>query len=573
MDLLYRKRYFSCLDLKNGFYHVQMSPESVGLTSFVTPHGQFEFLRMPFGLRNGPSVFQRFIYSIFRQLIDANKILVYMDDIMVATYNIDEHLLVLREVFELIKTHGLKLKMEKCKFFQEKINYLGYRVDSGGITPNPENLEAVRGFPIPKNSRDVHSFLGLCSYFRKFIKNFAVIAKPLYDLLRKDAVFKFEEHEISVFEFLKTCLLDSPVLAIYSPDDETELHCDASSLGYGAILVQRKADKQFHPIYYFSKRTTDAESRYHSFELETLAIVNDLKRFRVYLEGIPFTIVTDCNSLALTLGKKLINPRIARWGLELENYNYKIEHRPNQKMRHVDSLSRIPSDVNVIEPNSLEHILAVEQGRDHNIVVLRQTLEDEPAESTKFALIDGLVYKKNDDNLLFYVPSVMESNIIRANHDDFGHFGVDKVHDLITKAYWFPHIKKKVSEHIKNCLKCVQFSPNSGKVEGDLHSIPKGELPFDTIHIDHLGPLSTTTQKFKHILVIVDGFTKFVKLYPVRTTSSKEAIKCLLMYFNAYSRPIRIVSDRDTAFTSEEFSQFIKNFNVIHIKIATASPQ
>lgn len=572
MDLLSNKRYFSCLDLKSGFHHVSMAEDSVPLTAFVTPHGQFEYLRMPFGLKNAPSVFQRFINAIFRSLIDNNKIMIYMDDIMVATDTLEGHFEILEEVFQLIKQHGLQLKMSKCKFFLQEVDYLGYRVDSRGIRPNPENLEAVRGFPMPNNVRDVHSFLGLCSYFRKFIKNFATIARPLYDLLKKESVFRFGDAEKEVFEFLKMCLLDSPVLSIYSPDDETELHCDASALGYGAILLQRKADNQFHPVFYFSKKTTEAESRYHSFELETLAIVNALKRFRVYLEGIAFKIVTDCNSLTLTLNKKQINPRIARWALELENFNYSIEHRPNQRMRHVDSLSRIP-EVAIVEQISFEQLLAVEQGRDHNIVKIRESLESATASASAFELIDGLVYRKLDDKSLFYVPSLLESNVIRANHDDCGHFGPDKVHDRITRTYWFPHIRKKVQAYIRSCLKCVQFSPNSGKIEGDLHSIPKGKLPFHTVHIDHLGPLSTTKQKHKHILVIVDGFTKFVKLYPVRSTSSKETINRLTAYFNAYSRPVRIISDRGTAFTSAEFTRFLESNNIVHIKIATASPQ
>lgn len=147
----------------------------------------------------------------------------------------------------------------------------------------------------------------------------------------------------------------------------------------------------------------------------------------MYLEGINFKLVTDCNSLALTLKKKLLNPRIARWALELENFDYVIEHRTNERMRHVDSLSRV-DDVNIVEANSLEQILAVEQGRDPIILKIRESLEDNKDSilNDKFELHDGLIYKKSGDNLLFYVPTLMESNVIRANHDDMGHFSAKK---------------------------------------------------------------------------------------------------------------------------------------------------
>lgn len=573
IDSLHGKKYYSCLDLQDGFYHVPVAAESVKYTSFVTPLGQFEFLRMPFGLKNAPSVFQRYINSIFRPLIDANKILIYMDDILIATTTMDEHLNILSEVFALIRKHCLKLKLKKCRFLFEEIDYLGYRVNAAGIQPNPSHLEAIEHFPVPKNSRDVHSFLGLASYFRKFMQNFATIAKPLYDLVRKDAVFTFGDVQLQAFNRLKQTLLSSPVLAIYSPKDPTELHCDASSLGYGAILLQRKSDHQWHPIFYFSKRTTDAESRYHSFELETLAIINALKRFRIYLEGIPFTIVTDCNSLAQTLHKRQINPRIARWALELENFEYEILHRGNERMRHVDALSR-NREVLVVESNTLEQVLAVEQGRDETITKLRTQLEETQTSHDAFELQDGLVYKKADDGkLLFYVPTCMEDNVIRSCHDEMGHFGAEKVHKLLIKFYWFPHMHDKIKKYIRKCLLCIQFSPNSGKIEGELHNIPKGKLPFDTIHVDHLGPLETTKQKHKHVFLIVDGFTKFIKLYAVRSTSSKEAIVCLTNYFNTFSRPLRIISDRGTCFTSNEFAEFVADNNICHIKIASASPQ
>lgn len=163
----------------------------------------------------------------------------------------------------------------------------------------------------------------MCSYFRKFIEGLAIIAKPLYDLLKKNATFTCTEKELDAFETLKSKLISAPILALYDPHDITELHCDASTHGFGAVLVQRKSDLKMHPIFYFSKRTTPVESRYHSFELETLSIIYALKRFRIYLVGIPFKILTDCNALKLTLQKKDINPRIARWALKLQNFYHR----------------------------------------------------------------------------------------------------------------------------------------------------------------------------------------------------------------------------------------------------------
>lgn len=163
--------------------------------------------------------------------------------------------------------------------------------------------------------KELHSFIGLASYFRKFIEKFAIIAKPLYSLLKmpvKDASFIFGETERRAFETLKTKLVEAPVLAIYSPKAHTELHCDASAHGFGAILFQQQLNQRLHPVFYFSKRSTEPESRYHSFELETLAIVYALRRFRIYLQGIPFTVVSDCRAVMQTLEKRDINARIVR---------------------------------------------------------------------------------------------------------------------------------------------------------------------------------------------------------------------------------------------------------------------
>jgi len=177
------------------------------------------------------------------------------------------------------------------------------------------------------------------------------MAAPLYKLLKKDSKFIFGETELKAFITIKSKLTESPVLDIYNPNDETELHTDTSTLSFEAVLLQRKNDKRLHPIFYFSKRTTETESKLHSFELETLAIIYALKRFRIYLCGIKFKIVTDCNALKLTLEKRQVNSRIERWAIELLAYDYTTEHRPGVRMKHVDVFSRIQS-IGIVETNS-----------------------------------------------------------------------------------------------------------------------------------------------------------------------------------------------------------------------------
>lgn len=568
--LLNNKKYFSRLDLKNGFFHINVSPESVKYTAFVTPLGHFEYLKMPFGLKVGPPRFQRFICEAFSKLIESGDVSIYLDDVLVITETIERQFNILSKVFRLLVRNKMELRLDKCEFLATKIEYLGYLITEHGIQPTKDSIAAIEDFPIPRNTREVQSFLGLSSYFRKFIEKFAQIAKPLYDLIKSNTTFRFDSKELESFEAIKCKLTSVPLLAIYSPKDPTELHCDASSLGYGAILMQRKIDLQFHPIFYFSKRTSDRECRYHSFELETLAIIYALRRFRIYLHGINFKIITDCESLRLTLNKRDVNPRISRWALELQDYDYSIEHRPGNRMQHVDALSRA-SNILVIDDNPLEYNLAVCQKKDPKIETVRNKLEKR--EDTYFEMRNGIVYRKAGSKLLFYVPIAMENNVLFRYHDEMGHYSVEKTMSNISNHYWFPHLKTKVEEHVRNCLKCIAFSPTSGQRKGLLHSIPKGHLPFHTLHIDFLGPLDKNIKLRQHVFLIIDAFTKYVKLFATKTTSSREAIHSLTDYFRNFSVPRVIISDRGTAFTSQEFKDFITEHDIVHVLIATGSPQ
>lgn len=305
--------------------------------------------------------------------------------------------------------------------------------------------------------------------------------------------------------------------------------------------------------------------------METLAIIYALRRFKIYLTGIKFKIVTDCRSLTLTLNKKIINPRISRWALELQDYDYSIEHRDGERMRHVDALSR-SHHILIVESDSFEQALAASQQRDPTIRQLVKMLEKR--DSSSYELINGLVYRKIGKDVLFYVPSQMETDVIQTHHQALCHVGVEKCYIFLKKTYWFPSMKLKIKNYIKNCLKCIYFSPPTGKAEGILHNIPKGNKPFETLHIDHYGPLPAGVRNNKkHIFLVVDGFTKYTKLYAVKSTSTNEVLKCLEHYFAVYSKPTRIISDRGSCFTSEDFKTFCSEQNIQHIKVATSSPQ
>lgn len=185
---------------------------------------------------------------------------------------------------------------------------------------------------------------------------------------------------------------------------------------------------------------------------------------------------------------------------------------------------------------------------------------------------DGLVYRKRGDQILFYVPACLDKNVLFKYHE-MGHVGADKALENISRSYWFPRMKEKVGDHVRKCLKCIVYAADSGRTPGVLHSIPKGNAPFTDLHVDHVGPLTkvNSTRK-RYVLLVIDGFTKFIKLYATGTTSSEEAIRCLREYFRIYSRPLRLVSDRGTCFTSQKFADFMREMNVQHIKVATASP-
>ncbi|GFW07953.1 hypothetical protein TNCV_3920851 [Trichonephila clavipes] len=243
LDTLQEAKVYSTLDLRNGFFHVDVDEDCRKYTSFIVPDGQFEFNKVPFGLSTSPGVFQRYVSSIFRDLTRKGIVISYLDDLVIPAKNEQE--------------------------------------ESGTIKPSSTKTLAVRKFPEPTTIKQVQSFLGLTGYFRKYIKDYSKIAKPLSDLTREENLFVFGIQQKEAFEKLKKIMSEGPILHLYKCGRKTELHTDACKQGFGAILLQEAEDGKLHPVYYMSKKTNTAEAKYGSYELEVLAIINALKKFRV----------------------------------------------------------------------------------------------------------------------------------------------------------------------------------------------------------------------------------------------------------------------------------------------------
>lgn len=287
------------------------------------------------------------------------------------------------------------------------------------------------------------------------------------------------------------------VLRIYDLNAITELHTDASKQGYGATLLQRKPEEKYlHPVYYMSNKTSDSEKKWCSYKLEILAIIKAVKKFRVYLLGIKFKIVTDCQAFQKTLSKENLPPKVARWALVLEEFEYDIEHRHGDRMKHVDALSRYP--VMLVEDTMLMSIKN-EQDKEERLHVIKQLLAKGPYED--YAIENGIVMKKVGDRSVVVLPLSMYYDTIRRVHEN-GHFATKKMMETIQEDYYIPKLKDKIDNYIECCVPCILSEKKKGKKEGMLR--PKGDAPLSTYHIDHLGPMTSTSKLYKYLIVIVD---------------------------------------------------------------------
>ncbi|KAG1545924.1 hypothetical protein G6F49_010652 [Rhizopus delemar] len=340
LDTLGKAKVFSALDMRAGFHQVPMEEDSKELTAFTTKYGTYHYNTLPMGLVNSPATFQRLIDLCFRPLI--NQCLVaYIDDLNVYSLNKHEHLQHLEQVFQCVQIANLKLNPEKCFFFKDHLKFLGYIVTKEGLQTDPSKIQKIVEYPQPKTIKQVRGFLGIASYYRRFIKNFAAIARPLHDQTKTTKKVPWTNETTESFELLKRALTSTPILSRPDFNKPFILITDASKLGLGAILTQLDDNGYEHPVIYASRGLKSTESNYAPTKLECLAVIWAVKLFRPYVLGKKFTIITDHSALNGLL--KTPNPTgiIARWITILSEYEFEIKYRPGRVNESADFLSRL----------------------------------------------------------------------------------------------------------------------------------------------------------------------------------------------------------------------------------------
>ena len=579
IDALYGAQYFSTLDLFSGYWQIEIEEADKYKTAFVCEFGQYEFNRMPFGLTNAPATFQRLMNKILKPVLYQSA-LVYLDDIIVFSKTIIEHIKALQTIFSLLAEAGLKLKMKKCEFFKNKINYLGHIVSNKGVAPDDRKVKSIIEYPEPTNQKELLSFLGLASYYRKFIRAFAEKAHPLTSLTRKNSMWNWGDLERDAFNCIKDCLMTKPILSYPDFTRDFIIHTDASGFGIGAVLAQmqslphsvdlERSDDQEVVIAYASKHLNDRESKWSTTEKEAYAIIHAIDVFKPYLYGRKFTVYTDHRPLEWLMSKTEPSGRLSRWALKIQEYNIAIGYRAGKNNQNADSLSRIPKPVIATMSLKIQDDWITEQRKDEYCRNSYDLMKKEQDES--FELNNKLLINKEGKIL---VPKTKIEEILRLNHDHIlaGHLGIAKTTARIKRQYVWPNMINDIKKHVTSCIQCAKRKA-IGSSKAPLQPIAPAERVWERIAMDVVGPLPETIKNNKYILVLSDYATRFAITIAMEDQKARTVAKHLVeKIITKYGAPEIILTDQGTNFLSKLIKEICELFKIKQIRTTSYHPQ
>lgn len=619
LDQLGGNRYFTTLDLASGFHQIKMDPRDVEKTAFSVNHGKYEFVRMPFGLKNAPAIFQRAMDDVLREHI--GKICyVYMDDVVVFGRTLEEALKNLETILRKLQEANLKVQPDKSEFLMKSVEFLGYVITENGIKPNSKKIETIEKWPEPKTIKELRGFLGLIGYYRRFVKDFAKLTKPLTNLFRGEKTpdskrkITLNQAEKECFQNMKTILSSNDILTYPDFSKPFLITTDASNFAIGAVLSQGEIGKD-KPIHFASRTLNRAEENYSATEKEMLAIYWALKVFRNYIYGHKFKILTDHQPLTFSLSPRNANAKLKNWKSYLEEHDYEIVYKPGKSNVVADALSRV--QINSLTPtqhsaedDDSNYIISTEaplNGFRSQIIIETTTTNPETIITNPFPGYRRILIRRTkfDEQILtsilkefcdptktnglhtseeilgqlqevfkkyFSRPGLLkirftqtilrdvtdadeQEKIVRETHER-AHRGIQENKYQILREFYFPKITQHLKKYIRVCDKCNTSKYDRQPLIIPIQETPIPNYPYQILHLDIFQIESD------YYLSSVDKFSKYGRMIPIRSRHAIHISKAIWETVTSFIIPNSLVMDNERAFQSPDIKGKLLDLNI-----------
>ena len=626
MDRMSDCKWLSNLDFQSSFTQIGLEQSSQKLTAFEYKGNRYMWKRMVMGQTSSSAQFSRAINLLLMTKIPFHRIILYIDDCLLWSPDEDSHLAQLRYVFERLTWGNLKLNPSKSRLFQTEVRWLGYLVNAQGVKLDQDKIKPIQSLPAPTSVKQVQKFLGSLNYYRRFLKQFATVAAPLYDLLKKGKKFEWTKECQESFEELKRALTSSPILGVPDISDKNmsyQVTIDSSKRGQGATLTQ-EVNGSRRVIAYWSRAVPKHQQKFGATRLELIALHGALKHWKIYLQGTKFVVFTDCKAL-LSLSKIFRNENsyIQRRLADLASFNFSIHHQSGKssEMSMADFLSRNgfekttretatqTGDLPQPEVNEIlritqadgskpvtTHEIKREYSNDRILSDVISWIKDDDGKPDErefkhrsqprelqhywkdFELLemkDGVLYRKWYDTItketrsLVVVPCTLVERVLYTFHDTIAmcHAGVQPCVERCMKQYYFYKLKKEFELYIASCVKCGRAKQPNTFSRAPLKPIVYTEFN-QCISIDHLEPSKTPTARGNvALLTICDHFTNYLVCVPVKSTGTEASIKAVLNYWILrHGYPSVVMHDLGSGFTSGLWKAVMKAFDIKDVK-------
>jgi len=560
-------RFFSSLDFNQFYYQLSLNEGDQEKTAFHALGNLYQFTRLPFGLKNAVAYCSRLISKLFRNL---ENVIIYIDDLLIFGKTKEEHDNTLTEVLKRIEGANLSLNKNKCQFTQQKISFLGYLIESGTVRPDPSRIGPILDFPSPKNAKALQRFIGIAVYYSKYIKDFSSVVKPLNDKLKKFDDWDDQSNEsfLKIKREIKGAMLHLP-----EENDKLVLSTDASNDTISAVLE----DSKRRPVYFCSRILNTHEKRYDTTEKEALAIYYGITRLRKFLLGRRFLVLSDHKPLKYIFNNEKASPKVIRWNLALQEFNFEVQHCPGKDNAVPDALTR----VNVLDSTWGEKLVSEkeieeaqffdEQCRVLKLAIKRNykykpvELDDDLWRMRRSLVVEKDIIKSDTGKIL--VPYKKRIRVLKVAHSV--HLGEVQTYENVVTRFTFPSIRQNVKRLISNCricslVKAKHYSPPASPVIT--------RAPMEVLAIDFVGPLPVS-MGFRYLLVVIDHFSRFPWVYPIKDMSTETVITKIKEIFSLCGFPDALLSDRGTSFESEAFKNFLHEYDIKKLRTNTYHPK